>query len=72
MSTLQQAALGLGPAIFGAILLHALQHHHGDYTQAINVFLAVETVMMIVLGLATLRMRHRLSLPVVKTCQATK
>lgn len=72
LSTLQQAALGLGPAIFGAILLHALQHHHGDYTQAINVFLAVETVMMIVLGLATLRMRHRLSLPVVKTCQATK
>ena len=72
LSTLQQAALGLGPAIFGAILLHALQHHHGDYTQAINVFLAVETVMMIVLGLATLRMCHRLSLPVVKTCQATK
>ena len=72
LSTLQQAALGLGPAIFGAILLHALQHHHGDYTQAINVFLAVETVMMIVLGLATLRMRHRLSLPVVKTCQASK
>lgn len=72
LSTLQQAALGLGPAIFGAILLHALQHHHGDYTQAINVFLAVETVMMIILGLATLRMRHRLSLPVVKTCQATK
>ncbi|PAN98609.1 MFS transporter [Enterobacter cloacae] len=72
LSTLQQAALGLGPAIFGAILLHALQHHHGDYTQAINVFLAVETVMMIVLGLATLRMRHRLSLPVGKTCQATK
>ncbi|MGH0044148.1 MFS transporter [Enterobacter cloacae] len=72
LSTLQQAALGLGPAIFGAILLHALQNHHGDYTQAINVFLAVETGMMIVLGLATLRMRHRLCLPVVKTCHATK
>ncbi|KLP55702.1 MFS transporter [Enterobacter genomosp. O] len=72
LSTLQQAALGLGPAIFGAILLHALQHHHGDYTQAVNVFLTVETVMMVVLALATLRMRHRLCLPVVKVCQAAK
>ena len=72
LSTLQQAALGLGPAIFGAILLHALQNHHGDYTQAVNVFLTVETVMMVVLALATLRMRHRLCLPVVKVCQAAK
>jgi len=72
LSTLQQAALGLGPAIFGAILLHALHNHHGDYTQAINVFLMVETAMMVVLALATLRMRHRLCLPVVKVCQATK
>ncbi|MGS2874152.1 MFS transporter [Enterobacter huaxiensis] len=72
LSTLQQAALGLGPAIFGAILLHALQNHHGDYTQAINVFLMVETAMMVVLALATLRMRHHLCLPVVEVCQATK
>lgn len=72
LSTLQQAALGLGPAIFGAILLHALQNHHGDYTQAVNVFLMVETAMMVVLALATLRIRHRLCLPVVKVCQATK
>ncbi|WP_432225778.1 MFS transporter [Enterobacter wuhouensis] len=72
LSTLQQAALGLGPAIFGAILLHALQNHHGDYTQAVNVFLLVETAMMVALALATLRMRHRLCLPVVKVCQATK
>ncbi|KZQ26354.1 MFS transporter [Enterobacter genomosp. O] len=72
LSTLQQAALGLGPAIFGAILLHALQHHHGDYTQAVNVFLMVETAMMVVLALATLRMRHRLCLPAVKVCQAAK
>lgn len=72
LSTLQQAALGLGPAIFGAILLHALHNHHGDYTQAINVFLLVETAMMVALALATLRMRHRLCLPVVKVCQATK
>ncbi|HDS6850939.1 TPA: MFS transporter [Enterobacter cancerogenus] len=72
LSTLQQAALGLGPAIFGAILLHALQSHHGDYTQAVNVFLMVETAMMIVLALATVRMRHRLCLPVITTCHATK
>ena len=71
LSTLQQAARAW-PGDFGAILLHALQNHHGDYTRAINVFLAVETGMMIVLGLATLRMRHRLCLPVVKTCHATK
>ncbi|MEE9690303.1 MFS transporter [Enterobacter sp. HK169] len=72
LSTLQQAALGLGPAIFGAILLHALQNHHGDYTQAVNVFLMVETAMMVALALATLRIRHSLCLPVVKVCQATK
>lgn len=72
LSTLQQAALGLGPAIFGAILLHALQNHHGDYTQAVNVFLMVETAMMVVLALATLRIRHRLCLPVVKVCQTAK
>ncbi|HII3188976.1 TPA: MFS transporter [Enterobacter asburiae] len=72
LSTLQQAALGLGPAIFGAILLHALQNHHGDYTHAVNVFLMVETAMMVVLALATLRIRHSLCLPVVKICQATK
>lgn len=72
LSTLQQAALGLGPAIFGAILLHALQSYHGDYTQAINLFLVVETGMMVVLALATLRMRHRLCMPVVKACHAVK
>ncbi len=32
----------------------------------------VETAMMVVLALATLRMRHRLCLPVVKACPATK
>lgn len=72
LSTLQQAALGLGPAIFGAILLHGLQHYYGDYAQAINLFLAVETGLMVILALATLRMRHRLCLPVVKVCEAAK
>ncbi|MHA0875625.1 MFS transporter [Enterobacter pasteurii] len=72
LSTLQQAALGLGPAIFGAILLHGLHNHHGDYTQAINVFLMAETGLMAILALATLCMRHRLRLPAVKACQAAK
>ncbi|HDS9360622.1 TPA: MFS transporter [Enterobacter chengduensis] len=72
LSTLQQAALGLGPAIFGAILLHALHDHRGDYAQAINVFLSVETGMMIVLALVTLRMRHHLCLPVARACSAAK
>ncbi|WP_395301320.1 MFS transporter [Enterobacter sp. ECC-175] len=72
LSTLQQAALGLGPAIFGAILLHALHAHRGDYAQAINVFLCVETGMMLVLAMVTLRMRHHLCLPVVRSCSAAK
>ncbi|WP_297119503.1 MFS transporter [uncultured Enterobacter sp.] len=72
LSTLQQAALGLGPAIFGAILLHALQNHRGDYAQAINVFLCVETGMMLVLAMVTLRMRHHLCLPVARSCSAAK
>lgn len=72
LSTLQQAALGLGPAIFGAILLHGLQNYHEDYAQAITLFLAVETGLMVILALATLRMRHRLCLPVVKVCEAAK
>jgi hypothetical protein len=72
LSTLQQAALGLGPAIFGAILLHALQTHGGDYSRAINVFLLVETVMMVVLAAATLRLRHRLSAAVAVPCTSVK
>ncbi|RAU30750.1 MFS transporter [Enterobacter sp. RIT418] len=72
LSTLQQAALGLGPAIFGAILLHALHNHRGDYAQAINVFLCVETGMMLVLAMVTLRMRHHLCLPVARSCSAAK
>lgn len=72
LSTLQQAALGLGPAIFGAILLHALQTHGGDYARAINVFLLVETAMMGVLAAATLRLRHRLSAAVPAGCTAVK
>lgn len=72
LSTLQQAALGLGPAIFGAILLHALHDHRGDYVPAINVFLSVETGMMIVLALVTLRMRHHLCLPAARACSVAK
>jgi Arabinose efflux permease len=72
LSTLQQAALGLGPAIFGAILLHALHDHRGDYVPAINVFLSVETGMMIVLALVTLRMRRHLCLPAARACTVAK
>ena len=73
-STLQGAVITLSVLwiIFGAILLHGLRNHHGDFTQAINLFLAVETGLMLILALATLRMRHRLCLPVVKTCHVTK
>ena len=71
LSTLQQAAPGLARRFWCDPAARAAKPPRRLH-RAINVFLAVETGMMIVLGLATLRMRHRLCLPVVKTCHATK
>jgi hypothetical protein len=52
-------------------LLHALQNHHGDYTQAINLS-GGRNGNDGGAGAGTLRMRHRLCMPVVKACQAVK
>ncbi len=50
LSTLQQATLGLGPAILGSLFLTPAQRGGGDYTQALIVFLLVEVAMMLLLG----------------------
>lgn len=61
LSTLQQATLGLGPAILGSLFLTLAQRSGGNYPQALIDFLAVEVVMMLLLGAIALRMRHHLS-----------
>ncbi len=57
LSTLQQAMLGLGPAVAGAIYLHLHQINHGNYAQAMSGFLVAEMLMMFLLAAAT--MYHR-------------
>lgn len=61
LSTLQQATLGLGPAILGSLFLTLAQRSSGNYPQALIDFLAVEVVMMLLLGAIALRLRHHLS-----------
>ncbi|KDF17780.1 MFS transporter [Klebsiella aerogenes] len=61
LSTLQQATLGLGPAILGSLFLTLAQRGGGDYTQALIVFLLVEVAMML-LGAIALWLRHHLNL----------
>ncbi|WP_225760619.1 MFS transporter [Citrobacter sp. Marseille-Q3906] len=72
LSTLQQATLGLGPAVLGALFLHLQQHNHGDYTRSVIGFLAVEAAMMIVLLLATLFFRRTLNVVQPRACVASK
>ena len=62
LSTLQQATLGLGPAILGSLFLTLAQRGGGDYTQALIVFLLVEVAMMLLLGAIALWLRHHLNL----------
>ncbi|HHG8773779.1 TPA: MFS transporter [Raoultella planticola] len=67
LSTLQQATLGLGPAILGSLFLTLAQRSGGDYPQALIDFLAVEAVMMLLLGAIALRLRHHLDIRPVAT-----
>ena len=62
LSTLQQASLGLGPALLGSLFLALAQRSGGDYTLALIDFLAVEVVMMLLLGAIALRLRHHLNI----------
>lgn len=61
LSTLQQATLGLGPAVFGSLLLVLVRHHHGSYPEAIMGFLGVEAVMMMLLAAIAVGLRHHLN-----------
>lgn len=65
LSTLQQATLGLGPAILGSLFLTLVHRSGGDYSRALIAFLLVEVVMMLVLGSIALKLRHRLA---VRSC----
>lgn len=66
LSTLQQATLGLGPAILGSLFL-TLARGGGTYPQALIDFLAVEVAMMLLLGAIALWLRHHLYIPPVAT-----
>ncbi len=61
LSTLQQATLGLGPAFFGAVLLHVLQGGKQGYPLAMIGVLLLEVVMMLLLAAITVARRQRLS-----------
>ncbi|WP_325081396.1 MFS transporter [Klebsiella aerogenes] len=67
LSTLQQATLGLGPAILGSLFLTLARRGGGDYTQALIVFLLVEVAMMLLLGAIALWLRRHLNLQPVAT-----
>ncbi|SUX86811.1 methyl viologen resistance protein SmvA [Citrobacter koseri] len=72
LSTLQQATLGLGPAVLGALFLHLQHNSHGDYTQSVIGFLAVEAAMMLSLVLATLWFRRALNINATRPCMVSK
>ncbi|MCV4110113.1 hypothetical protein, partial [Pseudomonas aeruginosa] len=48
LATVQQASLGLGSALLGAVFAHRLERH-GDYLEATQTTLAVEFVLMTLL-----------------------
>ena len=58
LSTLQQATLGLGPAILGSLFLALARRGGGNYPQALIDFLLVEVAMM---GAIALWLRHHLN-----------
>lgn len=60
LSTLQQATLGLGPAVLGGLFLHLLARSEGNYSSALSGFLAVEVVMMLALATAAICGRQHL------------
>lgn len=61
LSTLQQAAFGLGPAVLGALFLHLHQTNGGSYPLAMVGFLGAEVVLMLILGGIALTRRQVLS-----------
>lgn len=61
LSTLQQATLGLGPAVLGTLFLMFERHNGGHYPQAMMGFLGIEVLMMLALGGVALWLRHQLN-----------
>lgn len=61
LSTLQQATLGLGPAVLGALYLHLQHTNGGSYPLAMVGFLGVEVILMLILGGIALSRRQALS-----------
>ena len=61
LSTLQQATLGLGPAVLGTLFLMFERHNGGHYPQAMIGFLGIEVLMMLALGGVALWLRHQLN-----------
>jgi len=61
LSTLQQATLGLGPAVLGGLFLHLVAQSQGNYSSALSGFLATEVVMMLALAIAAIGARRKLS-----------
>lgn len=61
LSTLQQATLGLGPAILGSLFTALARRGGGNYPQALIDFLLVEVAMMLLLGAIALWLRHHLN-----------
>ncbi|TDT58673.1 MFS transporter [Enterobacter sp. AG5470] len=61
LSTLQQATLGLGPALLGGLFLHLVGQSHGNYSTAMSGFLATEVLMMLMLAVAAIGARRQLA-----------
>jgi len=61
LSTLQQATLGLGPAVLGTLFLTLERHNGGHYPQAMVGFLSIEVLMMLTLGGMALWLRRQLN-----------
>lgn len=59
LTTVQQAAFGLGPALLGAVFSQALRWSGGAYLSAAKAGLAAEIVLMLVLVASALRYRAR-------------
>jgi MFS family permease len=59
LTTVQQAALGLGPALLGAVFAHRLHATGGDYLQAVLTALVAELCLMAVLVASAVRYRCR-------------
>lgn len=54
LSTLQQATLGLGPALLGGLFMHLLSRTQNNYSEALAGILIAEAVIMVVLAVATI------------------